>query len=761
MKSHHYLTILKGTFITVILLLFVLGCSKKDEEIDLPPVAKFSFSPVSPKINDEVTFLNSSTNATSYKWTAAGTSFNSTEQSPKYTFTTAGDFNVKLVATGAGGINEITSKVTVTATAPVAAFSFSPTSPLTGEEVTFTNTSTDATSYQWSATGTSFSSTEQNPKFTFSTAGDFNVKLVATGLGGTNEVTKTITVTAAQVAPVAAFSFSPTSPVTGEEVTFTNASTNADSYQWSAAGTSFSSTDKNPKFTFDSAGDFEVKLVVTNSAGTDEITKTITVTAAQVAPVAAFSFSPTSPVTGEEVTFTNASTNADSYQWSAAGTSFSSTDKNPKFTFDSAGDFEVKLIVTNSAGTDEITKTITVTAAQVAPIAAFSFSPTSPEVGEVVTFTNESTNADSYQWSAAGTSFSSTDKNPKFTFDSAGDFEVKLVVTNSAGTDEIIKTITVTAAQVAPVAAFSYSPTSPEIGEVVTFTNESTNADSYQWSAAGTSFNSTEMNPTFTFDTAGDYEVKLVVTNASGKTNTSSKSTASTDEIIKTITVKDSGGNSNACNLPDCYVEKTTTVSLGTTTTINYGYSVINGTKKMSSITTATGYGNLVVSIQYDTQGRRIKDESRFSGALQNYTEYEYSNNNQNVKVSMYDAGGTLTGYSLEQYNANKHLTRSEGYSPAGVLTGYVVYSNFLNTDGSFPQLVETFDANNTITQTDVHTYEDCNLKRTVSRDGSGTVIGEVNNTIDSNRLLRTSVATIIAQGTTIKSTTQYVYDCD
>uniref|UniRef100_UPI002623222B hypothetical protein n=1 Tax=uncultured Lutibacter sp. TaxID=437739 RepID=UPI002623222B len=67
---------------------------------------------------------------------------------------------------------------------------------------------------------------------------------------------------------------------------------------------------------------------------------------------------------------------------------------NPKFTFDTAGDFEVKLVVTNSAGTDEITKTITVTAAQVSPVSAFSFSPTNPETAQEVTFTNESTHAD-------------------------------------------------------------------------------------------------------------------------------------------------------------------------------------------------------------------------------------------------------------------------------------------------------------------------------------------------------------------------------
>ena len=384
------------------------------------------------------------------------------------------------------------------------------------------------------------------------------------------------------------------------------------------------------------------------------------------------------------------------------------------------------------------------------PVAAFSFSPTSPKTGDQVTFTNASTNATSYQWSATGTSFSSTALNPKFTFTIAGDYNVKLVATGADGTNEITKTITVTAAQVAPVAAFSFSPSSPTTSDEVTFTNESTDADSYQWSAAGTSFSSTEENPTFTFDAAGDVEVKLVVTNSAG-----------TNEITKTITVTEGSGNNNPCNLPECYVESTSTVTYGITTTITYGYTLVNGTKMISSITTPTAFGNVVTSIQYDAQGTRIKDESKIGGALQNYIEYEYSNGDRTVRANNYDAGGTLTGYTISEYDANMRLTRTDNYTQAGALTGYTVFSDFLNTDGSFPQLVKTYDANGSIAQTDVHTYQDCQLIRTISTDGSGAVIGEINNTIDASGLLRTSTATITTAGFTVTATTQYVYDCD
>ncbi|WP_338793081.1 PKD domain-containing protein [Bernardetia sp. MNP-M8] len=594
MKSHHFLFTLKGIFFSFILLSFIVGCSKKDEEEETPkvPTPDFSFTPVSPKVDEAVTFNNTSTNATTFVWSAEGTDFNSTDKNPTFTFTEVGDFDVKLVATGEGGSKEIIKQVSVapadnTTPASIAAFSFSPTTPQTGQEVSFTNESTNATSYQWSAEGTSFSSTEENPKFTFDTAGDINVKLVATGEGGTNETIKKITISEATQTP----------------------------------------------------------------------------------PVAAFSFSPTTPQTGQEVSFTNESTNATSYQWSAEGTSFSSTEENPKFTFDTAGEINVKLVATGEGGTNETIQKVTVTASTPAPVAAFSFTPENPKAGEEVTFINESTNATSYQWSAEGTSFSSTEENPKFTFDTEGDINVKLVVSNSAGTSEQSTTVVI-----AP--------------------------------AAG-------------------------------------------------------GGNANPCNLPECYVEKTTTVSSGFTTTVTYTYTVVNGIKKISSVSTASIAGTLVTSFQYNAQGLKTRTETKVGGSLQNYVEFQYSNNNKTVRGNNYDATGTLTDYGIEEYDANNRLVRTENYTTAGVLNSYVVFSNFLAIEGSFPQLVQTYDANNTITQTDTHTYQDCQLKKTVSKDGNGTTIGEINNTIDARGLLRTSVATIFVQGTTITSNTQYQYDCD
>ena len=78
--------------------------------------------------------------------------------------------------------------------APVAGFTFSPASPEAGQTITFTNTSTNATTFAWSSNTGGFTSTAENPTFAFADAGSYTVTLTATGEGGKNSTSQTITV---------------------------------------------------------------------------------------------------------------------------------------------------------------------------------------------------------------------------------------------------------------------------------------------------------------------------------------------------------------------------------------------------------------------------------------------------------------------------------------------------------------------------------------------------------------------------------------
>jgi hypothetical protein len=76
--------------------------------------------------------------------------------------------------------------------------------------------------------------------------------------------------------PVAQFSMDKTVFKMSESIKFTNQSENADTYAWDF-GDNKKSTSESPSHTFASAGDFTIKLTATGPAGTDSISKTISV----------------------------------------------------------------------------------------------------------------------------------------------------------------------------------------------------------------------------------------------------------------------------------------------------------------------------------------------------------------------------------------------------------------------------------------------------------------------------------------------------
>lgn len=78
--------------------------------------------------------------------------------------------------------------------APVANFTYTG-AGVAPSTVTFTNTSTNATSYLWDF-GNNATSVEASPTIKYTAGGVYTVKLTATGAGGSNSTTKTVNITA-------------------------------------------------------------------------------------------------------------------------------------------------------------------------------------------------------------------------------------------------------------------------------------------------------------------------------------------------------------------------------------------------------------------------------------------------------------------------------------------------------------------------------------------------------------------------------------
>jgi len=151
-------------------------------------------------------------------------------------------------------------------------------------------------------------------------------------------------------------------------------------------------------------------------------------------------------------------------------------------------------------------------------LADFTGTPTSGAVPLTVYFTDQSIGATSWSWDFGDTG-TSTEKNPVYTYNTVGTYTVSLTVYNATGSDNIVKTdyITVTPPQ-PPVADFSANFTNINVGNSVTFTDETANhPTSWSWTfEGGTPGASTNQNPVITYNTAGTFDVTLIATNALG-----------------------------------------------------------------------------------------------------------------------------------------------------------------------------------------------------------------------------------------------------
>ncbi|MBC7099501.1 PKD domain-containing protein [Candidatus Bipolaricaulota bacterium] len=174
-----------------------------------PPVARFTYSPANPLVNQWITFDATSSydpdgSIVSYAWDF-GDGATATGSRVTKRYTTAGTYTVTLTVTdnrGATGSASQTITVTAPNQPPVASFTFSPTNPDPGETVTFdasASTDPDGTivSYAWDfgdgGTGSGVSVTHA-----YSAAGTYTVTLTVTdNLGATASTSKTI-----QVGPV-------------------------------------------------------------------------------------------------------------------------------------------------------------------------------------------------------------------------------------------------------------------------------------------------------------------------------------------------------------------------------------------------------------------------------------------------------------------------------------------------------------------------------------------------------------------------------
>ena len=163
------------------------------------------------------------------------------------------------------------------------------------------------------------------------------------------------------------------------------------------------------------------------------------------------------------------------------------------------------------------------------PTAAFTYSPSSPTTQQTIQFTDESTDPDgsipSWQWSF-GDGGTSTTQSPTHQYADDGAYTVTLEVTDDDGaTDSTSHSVTVS--NQAPVASFVYSPSEPEINEIVNFDASGSydldgSIEEYEWDF-GDSLTGTGQKVAHSYSDNNTYTATLTVTDDDGATDSTSR----------------------------------------------------------------------------------------------------------------------------------------------------------------------------------------------------------------------------------------------
>ena len=514
------------------------------------PSASFTYSPTSPLSGEDISFSSTSSDdgtLTQLQWefddggTADGADVN-------HTYETPGVYTVQLTVTDDEGLsNTAQETITVQNRDPSADFHWSPDSPQIDETVFFNSDASDpedrieAEKWDLDNDGAFDDHTGSSASRSFSAGGTCTISLLVEDRdGGTATISRTVDVIdPPNQKPNANFTFSPSAPQILDTVTFDSTSTDTDGsiatmeWDFDNDGLYDDATGDKPTRMFFLAGTYTIGLLVTdNEGGTDTVAKNVTVsTAPNDAPVAAFHFAPSSPKTNEQVTFTSDATDDGSvaleeWDFENDGT-YDTTGSEVQHSYSTAGSYTAKLRVTDDQGVKtSATKTVNVTEPpNDPPTPAFGFSPTSPQANELVTFTSTSTD----DGAIASTEWDFTDDG---TFDASGTsvqhayavpkaHTVRLRVTDDKGVSrETTKTVTVP--NQAPVADFSFAPTSPAKGETVNFSSLATDPEdriqSLTWDLNGDNQFTDATGPTAAtaFAHAGDHTVRLKILDQDG-----------------------------------------------------------------------------------------------------------------------------------------------------------------------------------------------------------------------------------------------------
>ena len=497
------------------------GCQNtaiKSLDILSAPIPYFNLSDSLVCTNNQIDFINQSLEVvdslTTWNWYINDTLYSS-QKDTSIQFIETSDKSIRLTAEIPGCFRD-SIRLFQVITGPIAGFSFE--NVCDNEALPFNNNSSGSIiSNHWDF-GDSTTSTLMSPFHLYDSANSYPVTLnVISENGCQNKLTRDVVVYAIPQAD-----FSNELACHNTDVQFTDISTvqSANIIKWDWHYVSQlnevlqgSDTLKNPLLNFPDHGNYFVSLVAESNYGcTDSIVYII-----NVLPSPESDFTNNISCLGDTTFFSSNSTIESGYtilDWSWEIDQNMYYDTNPSHLFNAPGDYEIMLMVrADNLCEDRITRMITMS-----PLPEADFINHNNCLNETILLQSTARSQEDpvslYSWEIDnGTNL--TGYQVGLRFDTAGDYSIKHIVTTNLGCiDSLTKIITINSS---PTAVFNSLPNFGAPPLNISFENESTGADTYNWYFNdGTGNESSETNPVYIYTDVGKFLPALVAYNDMG-----------------------------------------------------------------------------------------------------------------------------------------------------------------------------------------------------------------------------------------------------
>ena len=515
-----------------------------------------------------------------YSWSFNGVHQSSTTSSASGMFAVGSNTISVTISDDASPAHSITRMTTLNVpNPPQLTLSSSQDHPIVGESVTYTANATGtspscACTYAFSNSdplsnpASQGSSPSNTFATTFGTTGAWQVMgSLNDPVNGSAQATDDVTVSPTLAGGVTG----PTGATVGQNVAF-NATASGGyttgagySYSWKFDNVTQSATGTSASGTF-TAGQHTISVTIGDDASpAHAIIKSTTI---QVDPVLSPSFTVTAnPVTGSSVSFNASATTGGraplTYAWDFGSGSFTGSGQTTTHTFTTPGSYTVRLQVTDALGRTATTSQTVQVDAPLAP--SFSVTPASGALtGSSVSFNATGTTGGrgplTYAWDFGSGSFTGSGQTTTHTFTTPGSYTVRLQVTDAVGrTATTSQTVQVDA----PLSPSFTVSSSPQAATPVSFSAAGTTGGraplTYAWDFGTGTFTGSGQTTTNTFATAGSYTVRLQVTDALGRTATTSQTVTVAVQCLKTVTVGLAQETTSGCITPNSDGTFTTT----------------------------------------------------------------------------------------------------------------------------------------------------------------------------------------------------------